>query len=43
MKNKLAPNPKFAKSPLNIKDDKFGFSIDLSHIPMVEADPFCGK
>ena len=43
MKNKFVPVPEFAKYPINIKDDEFNFSIDLSLIPMVEAEPFCGK
>ena len=43
MQNKFIPDPKFAKSHVNIKDKEFDFSIDLSIIPMVDAEPFCGK
>ena len=43
MKNKFTPDPEFAKSPVDIKDKKFDFSIDLSLIPMVETEPFDGK
>ena len=43
MKNKFIPDPEFAKSLVDIKDKEFDFSIDLSHIPMVETEPFDGK
>ncbi|KAK1652355.1 hypothetical protein QYE76_070160 [Lolium multiflorum] len=39
---KLSPDPKFATSPINIKDKDYDFSIDLSHIAIVEKTPFCG-
>ena len=40
MKNKFAPDPEFATSPICIKDADFDFSVDLSLISMVEAGPF---
>ena len=43
MKNKFAPDPEFATSPICIKDADFDFSVDLSLISMVEADPFYGR
>ncbi|KAK1610596.1 hypothetical protein QYE76_034269 [Lolium multiflorum] len=39
---KLSPDPKFATSPINIKDNDYDFSLDLSHIAIVEKTPFCG-
>ncbi|KAK1628698.1 hypothetical protein QYE76_003013 [Lolium multiflorum] len=36
------PDPKFATSPINIKDKDYDFSLDLSHISIVEKTPFCG-
>ncbi|KAK1667995.1 hypothetical protein QYE76_056154 [Lolium multiflorum] len=39
---KLSPDPKFATSPINIKDKYYDFSLDLSHIAIVEKTPFCG-
>ncbi|KAK1666529.1 hypothetical protein QYE76_054688 [Lolium multiflorum] len=39
---KLSPDPKFATSPVNIKDKDYDFSLDLSHISIVEKTPFCG-
>ncbi|KAK1610707.1 hypothetical protein QYE76_034380 [Lolium multiflorum] len=39
---KLSPDPKFATSPICIKDKKYDFSLDLSHIDIVEKTPFCG-
>ncbi|KAK1649595.1 hypothetical protein QYE76_067400 [Lolium multiflorum] len=39
---KLSPDPKFATSPINIKDKDYDFSLDLSHIDIVEKTPFCG-
>ncbi|KAK1668206.1 hypothetical protein QYE76_056365 [Lolium multiflorum] len=39
---KLSPDPKFATSPINIKDKDYDFSLDLSHIAIVEKAPFCG-
>ncbi|KAK1648134.1 hypothetical protein QYE76_065939 [Lolium multiflorum] len=38
---KLSPDPKFATSPINIKDKDYDFSLDLSHISIVEKTPFC--
>ncbi|KAK1679217.1 hypothetical protein QYE76_040065 [Lolium multiflorum] len=38
---KLSPDPKFATSPINIKDKDYDFSLDLSHIDIVEKTPFC--
>ncbi|KAK1627680.1 hypothetical protein QYE76_001995 [Lolium multiflorum] len=40
---KLSPDPKFATSPINIRDKDYDFSLDLSHIAIVEKTPFCGK
>ncbi|KAK1653715.1 hypothetical protein QYE76_071520 [Lolium multiflorum] len=39
---KLSPDPKFATSPINIRDKDYDFSLDLSHIAIVEKTPFCG-
>ncbi|KAK1666113.1 hypothetical protein QYE76_054272 [Lolium multiflorum] len=39
---KLSPDPKFSTSPINIKDKDYDFSLDLSHISIVEKTPFCG-
>ncbi|KAK1667819.1 hypothetical protein QYE76_055978 [Lolium multiflorum] len=39
---KLSPDPKFATSPINIRDKDYDFSLDLSHIVIVEKTPFCG-
>jgi hypothetical protein len=39
---KLFPDPKFATSPINIRDKDYDFSLDLSFISSVEKDPFCG-
>ncbi|KAK1619298.1 hypothetical protein QYE76_024815 [Lolium multiflorum] len=38
---KLSPGPKFATSPINIKDKDYDFSLDLSHIAIVEKTTFC--
>ncbi|KAK1666080.1 hypothetical protein QYE76_054239 [Lolium multiflorum] len=38
---KLSPDPKFATSPININDKDYDFSLDLSHIAIVEKTPFC--
>ncbi|KAK1684865.1 hypothetical protein QYE76_045713 [Lolium multiflorum] len=38
---KLSPDPKFATSPINIRDKDYDFSLDLSHIAIVEKTPFC--
>src|SRR3954468_9647334 len=40
MKNKFAPDPSFAMSPICITDPEFDFSVYLSLISTVEADPF---
>ncbi|KAK1698032.1 hypothetical protein QYE76_014729 [Lolium multiflorum] len=39
---KLSPDPKFATSPISIRDKDYDFSLDLSHIAIVEKIPFCG-
>jgi hypothetical protein len=39
---KLSPNPKFAASPINIRDKDYNFFLDLSYISIVEKTPFCG-
>lgn len=39
---KLSPDAKFATSPININDKDYDFSLDLSHISIVEKEPFCG-
>jgi hypothetical protein len=39
---KLSPDPKFAVSPINIRDKDYDFSLDLSYISIVEKEPFCG-
>ncbi|KAK1627618.1 hypothetical protein QYE76_001933 [Lolium multiflorum] len=39
---KLSPDPKFATSPIGIRDKDYDFSLDLSHIAIVEKTPFCG-
>ncbi|KAK1608025.1 hypothetical protein QYE76_031698 [Lolium multiflorum] len=38
---KPSPDPKFATSPINIRDKDYDFSLDLSHIAIVEKTPFC--
>ena len=40
MKNNFVPDPEFATSPISIKDVDYDFSVELSIISMVEADPF---
>ncbi|KAK1662781.1 hypothetical protein QYE76_050940 [Lolium multiflorum] len=40
---KPSPDPKFATSPINIRDKDYDFSLDLSHIAIVEKTPFCGR
>jgi hypothetical protein len=37
---KLSPDPKFATSPINIKDKDYDFSLDFSYISIVEIEPF---
>ncbi|KAK1663251.1 hypothetical protein QYE76_051410 [Lolium multiflorum] len=39
---KPSPDPKFATSPIKIRDKDYDFSLDLSHIAIVEKTPFCG-
>ncbi|KAK1670185.1 hypothetical protein QYE76_058344 [Lolium multiflorum] len=39
---KPSPDPKFATSPINIRDKDYDFSLDLSHIAIVEKTPFGG-
>ncbi|KAK1693275.1 hypothetical protein QYE76_009972 [Lolium multiflorum] len=39
---KPSPDPKFSTSPINIRDKDYDFSLDLSHIAIVEKTPFCG-
>jgi hypothetical protein len=35
-------DPKFATSPIDIRDEDYDFSLDLSYISIVEKEPFCG-
>jgi hypothetical protein len=39
---KLFLDPKFAASPINIRDKDYDFSLYLSYISIVEKEPFCG-
>ena len=39
---KLSSDPKFATSPIDIKDEGYYFSLDLSYLDIVEKEPFCG-
>src|SRR3954464_14933142 len=39
---KLSSGPKFATSPIDIKDKDHDFSLDLSYLDIVEKEPFCG-
>src|SRR4051812_25412649 len=43
MKNKFAPDPTFATSPICITDPEFNFSVDLSLVYTVETGPFYGR
>src|SRR3954470_1201739 len=43
LKNKSTPDPTFATSPICIADPDSDFSVDLSLISIVEADPFYGR
>src|SRR3954470_13889525 len=43
LKNKFTPDPTFATSPICIVDPDYDFSVDLSLISIVEADPFYGR
>jgi hypothetical protein len=38
----LSPDPKFAASPINIRDKDYDFSLDLSYVSIVEKTRFCG-
>src|SRR3954469_6877572 len=38
----LFSDPKFATSPIDIKDKDYDFSLDLSYLDIVEKEPFCG-
>ena len=42
IKPKLSPNAKFVACPINIIDEDYDFSLDLSYIDIVEKEPFCG-
>src|SRR3954465_14126313 len=39
---KLPSDPKFATSPIDIKDKDYDFSLNLSYLDIVEKEPFCG-
>ena len=39
---KLSSDPKFATSPIDIKDEDYDFSLDLSYLDIVEKEPFFG-
>src|SRR3954464_8060861 len=39
---KLSSDPKFATSPIDIKDKDYDFSLDLSYLDIVEKEPFYG-
>src|SRR3954464_9080345 len=39
---KLSSDPKFATSPIDIKDKYYDFSLDLSYLDIVEKEPFYG-
>src|SRR4051812_45210279 len=43
MKNKFAPDPTFATSPICITDHKLDLSVDISLVSIVEAGPFYGR
>src|ERR1044072_425387 len=43
LKNKFTPDPTFATSPICITDPDYDFSVGLSLISTIEADPFYGK
>src|SRR4051812_45272014 len=43
LKNKFTPDLTFATSPICITDPDYDFSVDLSLISTVEADPFYGR
>src|SRR3954463_10718961 len=39
---KLSYDPKFATSPIDIKDEDYDFSLDLSYLYIVDKEPFHG-
>src|SRR3954464_412756 len=39
---KMSSDPKFATSPIDIKDKYYDFSLDLSYLDIIEKKPFCG-
>src|SRR3954467_9470839 len=39
---KMSSDPKFATSPIDIKDEDYDFSLDLSYLDIVEKETFCG-
>src|SRR3954463_4792122 len=39
---KLSSDPKFATSPIDIKDEDYDLSLDFSYLDIVEKEPFCG-
>src|SRR4051812_1762986 len=43
LKNKFTPDPTFATSPICITNPDYDFSVDLSLISTIEADPFYGR
>src|SRR4051812_32728511 len=43
LKNKFTPGPTFATSPICITNPDYDFSVDLSLISTVDADPFYGR
>src|SRR3954469_2497838 len=40
--SKLSSDPKFATSPIDIKDKDYDFYLDLSYLVIVEKESFCG-
>src|SRR3954469_22709126 len=40
--SKLSSDPKFATSPIGIKDKDYDFYLDLSYLVIVEKESFCG-
>jgi hypothetical protein len=40
--HKLSSDPKFATSPIDIKDKDYDFSLDLTYLDIAEKEPFCG-
>src|SRR3954469_15073191 len=39
---KLSSDPRFAISPIDIKDEDYDSSLDLPYLDIVEKEPFCG-